>query len=47
MNKEELFNSIWKIIKKTEIDFEEHFVGDEEENEIYFKFKNVKEANNE
>tara|TARA_R110000822_G_scaffold60254_1_gene150113 strand:+ start:149 stop:499 length:351 start_codon:yes stop_codon:yes gene_type:complete len=43
MNKEELFISIWEIIKKTEIEFEEHLVGDEEENEIYFKFKNVKE----
>lgn len=43
MTKNELFEAIWNIVKNTEIDFEEQYVGDEEPNQIYFKFKNVKD----
>ena len=42
MNKKKLFNTLWDTFKFTEIDFEEIVIGDEEETEVYFKFKNVK-----
>ena len=42
MNKQKLFNKLWDTFKFTEIDFEEIVIGDEEETEVYFKFKNVK-----
>ena len=42
-----LHNIIEKALEKTEVTFECHYVGDEEENEIYFKFFNVKESENE
>ena len=42
-----LHNIIEKALEKTEVTFECHYVGDEEENEIYFKFFNVVEAENE
>lgn len=47
MDQLKLHNIIEKALEKTEVTFECHYVGDEEENEIYFKFFNVKEANDE
>lgn len=47
MDQLKLYNIIEKSLEKTEVTFECHYVGDEEKNEIYFKFFNVKEAENE
>ena len=46
MNKTELFDAIWEVVKDTDppIDFKEVFVGDEESNQVYFLFDNVKDA---
>ena len=41
MSKAELFNRLWNVVKDSDIDWEENFVGDEEEGELYIKFKNV------
>jgi len=43
MDKQELFDHIWKTIKHSQIDFEEVYVGDEEDGQVYFLFKNVRE----
>jgi hypothetical protein len=46
MNKTELFDAIWEAVKDTDppINFKEVFVGDEENNKVYFLFDNVKDA---
>jgi len=46
MNKTELFDAIWKLVKDTNppVDFKEVFVGDEETNQVYYLFDNVKNA---
>jgi len=43
MDKKKLFDLIWKTIEPSQIDFQEVYVGDEEEGQVYFLFKNVKE----
>ena len=43
MDKQELFDLIWRTIAYSQIDFEEVYVGDEEDRQVYFLFKNVKE----
>ena len=42
MDKIELFDVIWEAVKNTDpaISFEEVFVGDEENNQVYFLFDN-------
>ncbi len=47
MSKQELFDLIWRTIAHSQIDFEEVYVGDEEDGQVYFLFKNVKEELNE
>ena len=44
MDKTELFDAIWKLVKDTNppVGFKEVFVGDEEPNQVYFLFNNVK-----
>ena len=42
MTRDELFNALWELVKDTEIEWEENFVGDEDEGEIYIKFRNIK-----
>ena len=46
MNKTELFDAIWKLVKDTNppVDCKEVFVGDEETNQVYYLFDNVKNA---
>ena len=43
MTRDEFFRRIYKAFADTEIEWEENFVGDEDEAEIYVKFKNIKE----
>ena len=38
----ELFDRLWEMVKDTDVDWDENFVGDEEEGEIYVKFTNIK-----
>ena len=47
MTKQELFDLIWRTIKHSQVDFEEVYVGDEEDGQVYFLFKNVKEIDGE
>ena len=42
MNREEFFNRLCNMVKDSDIDWEENFVGDEEEGELYIKFTNIK-----
>ena len=46
MNKTELFDAIGELVKDTNppVDFKEVFVGDEETNQVYYLFDNVKNA---
>ena len=46
MDKIELFDAIWEAVKDTDppINFEEVYVGDEEKNQVYFLFHNVKDT---
>jgi len=46
MDKTELFDVIWEAVKDTDppINFKEVFVGDEESDQVYFLFDNVKDA---
>lgn len=45
MNADELSEAILKAILHTDIDFEQVYVGDEEEGEVYFKFCKVRKTN--
>ena len=44
MDKLELFDAIWDLVKDTNppVDFKEVLIGDEESNQIYLLFDNVK-----
>tara|TARA_R100000900_G_scaffold18765_1_gene15571 strand:- start:553 stop:696 length:144 start_codon:yes stop_codon:yes gene_type:complete len=44
MTQLELQDAIEKALEKSDVKFECHYVGDEEQDEIYFKFFNVKEG---
>ena len=48
MNKTELFDAIWEVVKNTDppVDFKEVVVGDEKTNQVYYLFDNVKNAEN-
>lgn len=41
MTRDEFFNALWGLVKDTDVGWEENFVGDEDEGEIYVKFKNI------
>lgn len=38
----ELFDRLWEMVKDTDVYWDENFVGDEEDGEIYVKFTNIK-----
>ncbi len=44
MDKAAFFDALWDLVKETDppIDFTEVFIGDEEANQIYVLFDNVK-----
>jgi len=46
MNKTELFDAISELVKDTNppVNFKEVFVGDEETNQVYYLFDNVKDT---
>ena len=44
MSKEKFFDALWNLVKDTNVDYFEVIVGDEEPNEIYVKFTNIKES---
>ncbi len=45
MTRDEFFNALWELVKDTDVNWEETFVGDEDEGEIYVKFKNIAYTN--
>jgi len=46
MDRIALFNALWDLVKDTDppVDFKEVFVGDEDTNQIYILFDNVKDT---
>ena len=47
MSRNDLFDALGDLVKNTNVDYYEVFVGDEEPNEIYVKFKGIEENNKE
>ena len=47
MSRNDLFDDLWNLVKDTNVDYYEVFVGDEEPNEIYVKFKGIEEDEDE
>lgn len=47
MSENNFFDALRKLLKDTDVDYYEVFVGDEEPDEIYVKFKGFEESNNE
>jgi len=45
MDKRVLFNRLLDLVKESNVDFLEVYVGDEEEGQIYVRFENLEEAN--
>tara|TARA_R110002153_G_scaffold175786_1_gene328985 strand:+ start:203 stop:358 length:156 start_codon:yes stop_codon:yes gene_type:complete len=45
MDKRVLFNRLLDLVKESDVDFLEVYVGDEEEGQIYVRFENLEEAN--
>ena len=43
MSRNDFFDALWDLVKDTDVDYYEVFVGDEEPNEIYVKFKGIEE----
>jgi len=41
MNKQALFDALWDLVKETDVDFLEVYVGDEQDGQIYVRFENV------
>lgn len=41
MSRDEFFNRLLDMVKDSDIGWEENFVGDEEEGELYIKFTNI------
>lgn len=41
MSRDEFFNRLRNMVKDSDIDWEENFVGDEKEGELYIKFTNI------
>ena len=46
MSRNDFFDALRDLVKDTDVDYYEVFVGDEEPNEIYVKFKGIEESNN-
>jgi hypothetical protein len=44
MDKRVLFDGLRDLVKKSDVDFLEVYVGDEEEGQIYVRFDNLEEA---
>jgi hypothetical protein len=47
MDKKEFFDLIWRTIAHSQIVFEEFYVGDEEDGQVYYLFKNINDDNKE
>ena len=43
MDKRVLFDGLWDLVKESDVDFLEVYVGDEEEGQIYVRFENLEE----
>ena len=43
MNKQMLFDGLWDLVKESDVDFLEVYVGDEEKGQIYVRFENLTE----
>ena len=41
MSRDDFFNRLRNMVKDSDIDWEENFVGDEKEGELYIKFTNI------
>jgi hypothetical protein len=46
MNKRVLFDGLWDLVKEFDVEYLEVHVGDEEEGQIYIRFDNIKEDDN-
>ena len=44
MNKRVLFDGLWDLVKESDVDFLEVYVGDEGEGQIYVRFDNLEES---
>ena len=42
MNKQMLFDGLWDLVKESDVDFVEIYVGDEEDGQVYVRFENIK-----
>ena len=47
MNEKDFFKALQNLVKDTNVDYSQEFVGDEEQDEIYVKFKGIKEVEDE
>ena len=47
MNKQMLFDGLWDLVKESDVDFFEVYVGDEGEGQIYIRFDNLVESEHE
>jgi hypothetical protein len=47
MNKQMLFDGLWNLVKESDVDFLEVYVGDEGEGQIYIRFDNLVESEHE
>lgn len=41
MDKQALFDALWDLVKETDVDFLEVYVGDEQDGQMYVRFENV------
>jgi len=44
MNRQMLFDGLWDLVKESDVDFVEIYVGDEEDGQVSVRFENIKEA---
>ena len=44
MNRQALFDGLWDLVKESDVDFLEVYVGDEEEGQVYVRFENLEES---
>jgi hypothetical protein len=44
MNRQVLFDRLWDLVKESDVDFLEVYVGDEEEGQVYVRFENLEEG---
>lgn len=44
MDTQMLFDGLWDLVKESDVDFLEVYVGDEEEGQVYVRFENLEES---